>query len=61
VGLGEHEREHVRDRAPLYDDGAVHIGFAESKLGIDQNPTFDRWRSETDRGLRSRAIAKRHG
>ena len=35
--LPEQNGEHIRNRAALDDEGAVHIGFAKFELGIEQN------------------------
>ena len=49
VFLPQQQREHIRDRALLDDECAVHVGFAQSELGIEQ-----------DRALRFR-VGKAHG
>jgi hypothetical protein len=40
TALREHHRQHVRDRSLLDDERAVHIGFAEPQLGIEQHATL---------------------
>ena len=47
--LPHQDRQHVRDRALLDDESAVHVGFAQPQLGIEQ-----------DRALR-RGVGKAHG
>jgi len=48
------------DRAVLDDEGAVHVGFAERELGVDENPAFGVGRQEpyADRLARSIAAGK---
>ena len=36
VVLAKHDGEHVGDGALLDDERAVHVGFAELQLGIEQ-------------------------
>ena len=42
--LTQQQRQHIGDRAPFNDEGAVHIGFAELQLGIEQHPPLCAWR-----------------
>jgi hypothetical protein len=55
--LVQHNSKHVRDRALLDDDGAIHIGFAEFDLGIDKHAAFRGAREEPDRNRCARAVA----
>ena len=53
AALAEHDGEDVGDRALLDDDAAIHIGFAEPELGIDQDVTLRRPRGKADRHRRA--------
>ena len=56
--LTQQDRKHVRNRALLDDKGAVHIGFAELQLGVDQHRALRPCRGEAHRDGRSAAIAE---
>ncbi len=55
--LVQHNSKNVGDRALLDHHGAVHIGFAEFDLGIDQHTAFRGSRDEADRDRCARAVA----
>ena len=56
-GLAEHDRKQVGDRAFLDPQGAVHIGFAELDLGIEQHAAFGGAGHEAHRNRRPAAFA----
>ena len=56
--LAEHDGKHVGDRALLDDERAVHVGFAEFELGIEQNGPFGRARGKTYRYRLAGAVAE---
>ena len=56
--LAQQDREHVGDRALLDDEGAVHIGFAELELGIEQDRALRLCGGEAHGDRRSAAVAK---
>ena len=49
VGLIHQDRERVRDRAVLDDEGAFHVDFAERKFGVQKNPALGLGRQEPHR------------
>src|SRR6266852_2135719 len=54
--LTEQDGKDIRDRAPLDDDPAIHVGFAESKLRMSENGALSRPGGETYRHRRPRAV-----
>ena len=52
------DRKEVDDRASVHDQGAVHVGFAELELRLDQHAELRPDGGETDRHRRARAIAE---
>ncbi len=56
-GLAEHDREQVGDRALLHPQRAVHVGFPEPDLGIEQHAALGGSGHEADGDLRVRAVA----
>ncbi len=59
--LVQHDGEHLGDRALLDHHRAVHIGFAEFDLGIDQDTAFRGARREADRDRRARSVTQGKG
>ena len=57
-GLTEHDREQVGDGALLDPQGAVHVGFAEPDLGIEQHAALRRLGHEADCDRGPAAVAK---
>ena len=51
--LAEHNGEQVGDRAPLEDDAAIHVGFTEPELGIDEDTALGRSCDEADGNRRA--------
>src|SRR4029077_5273790 len=56
--LPEQERQHVDDRAAFDDKSAVHIGFAEFHLGIEQHAALRLRRREAHGNRRAAAVAE---
>ena len=56
-GLIHQDRQRIRNRAVLDDEGAVHIDFAERKFGIEENPAFGVGGQEPDRDRLAGAVA----
>ncbi len=56
--LAEHDREHVGDRTLLDHDRAIHIGVAESELGIEEDGALGGARGETDCHRRAGCVAE---
>src|SRR5712691_3567559 len=54
--LTKHDGKDVGDRALLDHDAAIHVGFAESQLGIDEDATLGRSGGEADRHGPARAV-----
>jgi hypothetical protein len=57
--LAQDDRQHVSDRAFFDDNAAVHIGFAEFHLGIEQHAALGRMRLEADCHRLAGAIPER--
>jgi hypothetical protein len=61
VEVFDSEVEKIHDRALLDHDAAIHIGFAESELGIDKDAPLGCPRGEADRHGSPRPIPERKG
>ena len=56
-GLAENDREQIRDRALLHPQRAVHVGFAEPNLGIEQHAALGGFGHEIDCDRRAGTVA----
>jgi hypothetical protein len=59
VVLPQQDGQHVRDRALVDDNTAIHIGFAQPELGIEKNAALGFGAGEAHGYWRAAAIAKR--
>src|SRR5213082_3115522 len=59
VFLAEHDGEDVGNRALLDDDAAVHIGFAEPELRVDENAALDLTRRKANCSETTCSVAQR--
>ena len=57
--LARYDGEHIGDRALLDDDAAIHVGFTEPELGIEQDTALGRSRDEADRDRRADPVTDR--
>ena len=56
--LPEQQRQHIGDRALLDDEIAVHVGFTQAQLGVQQYRPLGLRRGEANRDRRTAAVAK---
>ena len=54
--IPHHKVEKFRNRALLDHEAAIHVGFAQSELGVEENVPFGGPAGKADRDRRARAI-----